>query len=216
MPNFSKIINIDVHEMFSNIDVEKHRVPHYDREQFIRDMKHIVYVESRELTDAQFNAVEKIYIWLLDQIFKLDKKNGLAFDPVLVSIIPEFVPLDDVVETDDIDIQTNKLVKYRNLCPLFTANHQHAIDQVELDYLYNVGFGEDPKDCARRNKLYNMLLAYKAQLDVDQELIANVLKPKKKRVSVPASKPKSKSGVFKHTSKSSNKITSFFKKISSK
>ena len=213
MPNFSKIINIDVHEMFSNIDAEKHRVPHYDREQFIRDMKHIVYVESRELTDAQLDAVEKIYIWLLDQIHKDDKKNGLAFDPVLVSIIiPEFVPLDDVVETDDRDLKTKKLVKYRNLCPLFNANHQDAIDQVELDDLYNVGFGEDPKDRARRDKLYNILLAYKAQLDVDQKLIANVLKPKKK-VSVSASKPKSKSGVFKHTSKSSNKITSFFKKI---
>lgn len=214
MPSFSRII--DIHEMFSTIDAEKHRVPHYDREQFIREMKHQVYVECKELTYGQFDAVERIFKWLLNQIFKDDKKNGLAFDPALVSIIipEEFVPLDDVVETDDRDLKTKKLVKYRNLCPLFNANHQDAIDQVELHDLYNVGFGEEPKDCARRDKLYNILLAYKAQLDVDQKLIANVLKPKKKvLVSASKPKPKSKSGVFKHTSKSSNKITSVFKKI---
>jgi hypothetical protein len=212
MPSFIPIIDVD--EMLSYIDAEKHRVPHYDREHFICDMKHQVYVEGRELTDGQFDAVERIYNWLVDQIEKLDKKNGRTVDP-LVSIIPEFVPLDDVVETDDSDLKTNKLVKYRDLCPWFNANQKDVIDQIELVDLYNVGFGEDPKDCARRDKLYNILLAYKAQLGADQKLIANVLKPKKKKVSVPvsASKPKSKSGVFKHTTKSSNKITSFFKKI---
>jgi hypothetical protein len=57
MPSFSPIIDVD--EMLSYIDAEKHRVPHYDREHFICDIKCQVD-EGIELTDAQFDAVERI------------------------------------------------------------------------------------------------------------------------------------------------------------